>query len=94
MHFLCALCLFTFPHPSTTDIDDVRRLIERTYSAQNQPWSEVGGPYAKVRLILLTPNFGLADATLTSFAPTSTATRSIRLPVKKENGDWTIYRPQ
>jgi hypothetical protein len=91
MGFLvCAACIFTFPQPDARDVDDVRRVIERTYSAPARPWSEVGGPFAKVELRLLSPDFGIADAHLTSVGSTWTNSRDVRVLVRRVDGDWQV----
>ena len=95
MGFLfCVACLFTFPKPTADDIDDVRRVMERTYAQRSQPWSEVGGPYAKVDLHLLTPGFGIADARMTTVGSTWLTYRDVRVAVKKAGGEWTIFHPE
>jgi hypothetical protein len=99
---ICAACMFTFPAPAQTDVDDVRHLIERTYGRQDRPWSEAAGPFASVKLMLLTPEFGIAKATLTSVGasidslgnPTWVSKREIRVSVRKDREQWTVFDPE
>jgi hypothetical protein len=91
---ICLACLFPFPKPSAADIDDVRHVIERTYTQDRQPWSEVAGPYARVTLLLLTPEFGIADGRVTIIGSTTFSSRSVRVTVKKIDGGWTIFHPE
>jgi hypothetical protein len=91
---ICLACILTFPKPTADDIDDIRRVIEKLYTQERRPWSEVGGPYASVRLQLLTPDLGIADATLTTISSMSFGTREVRLIVKRLGGEWTAFQPQ
>jgi hypothetical protein len=89
---ICAVCVFTFPAPAQDDVDDVRHAIERTYADQQRPWSEAGGPFASIKLTLLTREFGIADATLTSVGPSWVTKREIRVRVKKDGEHWAVLR--
>jgi hypothetical protein len=91
---ICLACILTFPKPTADDIDDVRRVIERTVAKDQQPWREVGGPFAKVHLQLLTPDFGVADALVTSVSSTAVSSRDLRFLVKRVDGVWTIFRAE
>ncbi len=91
---ICLACILSFPKPTADDIDDVRRLIERTVAKDQQPWREVGGPFAKVHLQLLTPDFGVADALVTSVSSIAVSSRDFRFFVKRVADEWTIYRAE
>jgi hypothetical protein len=92
--FICLACILSFPKPTADDIDDIRRVIERTVAKDQQPWREVGGPFAKVHLQLLTPDFGVADALVTYVSSTVVSSRDVRFLVKKVGEGWTIFRAE
>lgn len=89
----CLLGGFSFPPSTPADADHVRHEIEAQYASQKQPWSEAAGPYASVRLILLTPTSGIADVILTRIHTTFSEKTSVRIKVRKVNDDWTVDSP-
>jgi hypothetical protein len=91
---ICLACILSFPKPTADDIDEIRRVIEKLYTQERRPWSEVGGPFAKVHLQLLTPDFGVADALVTSVSSIAASSRVLRFVVKRVDGAWTIFRAE
>jgi hypothetical protein len=89
---VCAFCLFSFPK-ATAEIElDVKLAVERHFARERRPWSEVAGPYASVRLTLLTPECGVVDGVLTTYGSMTLAnSRSVRLIVKQEGNDWRVW---
>lgn len=92
---VCFLCIFSFPQATRADVDEVRRAIESYYAQQKQPWSEVAGPYASVRLRLLTPASGVADVVLTRlYGGAFKETTRVRVVVlKTKDSDWRVRGP-
>lgn len=92
--------------PSAHDVDEIRLAVERAYSTPHAPWDEIGGPYAKVEVTLLTPDFGFATAQITLVGSlaidTGTVqitlvgslvidTRTVHLVVRRSGGEWEIF---
>ncbi len=89
---LCLASTFVFPQARPADIDDVRGLIESQYSRQELPWRETAGTYSRVELKLVTEDFGIAEATLTSIRIVdliaNTSQRVVRVVVRRVDGAW------
>ncbi len=77
--------------PSPRDADEIRLAVERAYSTPHAPWDEVGGPYAKVEVTLLTPDFGFATAQITLVGSRAIDTRTVRLVVRRVGEEWEIF---
>ncbi len=78
--------------PSARDIDEIRLAVERAYSTPHAAWDEIGGPYAKVDVTLITPDFGFVTAQITLVASLFFETRTVRLLVRRSGGGWEIFR--
>jgi hypothetical protein len=89
---LCWICMLRLTPASARDIDDIRLAVERAYSTPHAPWDEIGGPYARVEVTLLTPDFGVATAQITLVSSLAFETRTVRLVVRRSGGEWEIFR--
>ncbi len=92
--FLCAFCIFSFPTATPEQEFEVKRAVERHFAEERRPWSEVAGPYARVRLTLLTPEAGVVDAVLHSYSGMEIEvwTTRARLIVRKSDDEWQVWR--
>ncbi len=92
---LCLASTLIFPQPRPADIDDVQALMQAQYGSSEMPWRENAGSYARVRLQLVTPDLGIADATFTSIRIgfdliATTGQREVRAIVRRVDGTWEI----